>query len=57
MNTLVIKNETQYKALLAEAERLIVRGADYGSDEAERLSMISAFLETYEKKPLHFFFT
>lgn len=54
MEIRVIQSEEQYEAYLAEAERLAAKDPIAGSEEAERLELLSVLLENYERKNVKF---
>lgn len=49
MRLATIRNETEYHEALAEIERLMVENPTIGSEEADRLEVLSVLLEEYEK--------
>jgi len=54
MEPKIIKTETNYKQTLAEVERLIALDPEPGTQEADRLDLLSILVENYEKE--HFLF-
>ena len=54
MDLRVIHNEEQYEAYLAEAEKLASRDPIRGSQDADRLELLSVLLEDYERKRVKF---
>ena len=54
MDYKVIKTDDQYEATLAVAEQLIACDPDIGTDEAERLELLSLLIEDYEKRNFPF---
>lgn len=54
MDIKVIKSDDQYRTMLHEAERLVSLDPELGSEEAERLELISVLIEDFEKKNFPF---
>src|SRR5688572_21023115 len=50
MDLKVIKTPAQYKAVLEEAERLVANDPRRGTDQAERLELLTLLIEDYEKR-------
>ena len=50
MDARIIKTNVAYKRALEEAESLIALDPDPGTDEAERLDLLSLLIEKYESE-------
>lgn len=49
----IIKTDSEYNEMLEEVESLIALNPDPGTDEAERLDLISLLIENYETEKFH----
>jgi HTH-type transcriptional regulator/antitoxin HigA len=50
----IIKNETEHRTALQEAERLVALAPPTGTVEGERLSLLALLIEDYEKRAYQF---
>jgi HTH-type transcriptional regulator/antitoxin HigA len=54
MEPKLIKNEAQYRAMLAEVERLAAKDPAAGTPEGDRLELLAKLVEDYEKERFPF---
>jgi HTH-type transcriptional regulator/antitoxin HigA len=54
MEIKVIRNSTEYRKMLQEAERLVALDPTTGSAEADRLELLSLLIEDYERRTFPF---
>lgn len=54
MKIKVIRNESDYKTMLREAEALVALDPVSGSEEAERLELLAVLIEDYERRTFPF---
>jgi HTH-type transcriptional regulator / antitoxin HigA len=54
MNYRVIKNDEDYEAALADAERLVANDPAPGTTEGDQLELLTVLIEDYEKRQFQF---